>query len=85
VDAVDLVWDMDASEATPDFESMDEANRVLSLIMRHYNTVVRQFTADPSGFELLYWKSALHSRKVSRRADSLGRGPHQQVRTHDGE
>lgn len=49
------IWDMDAGEAAPEFESIDEANRVLSLIRRHYNTVVRQFMADPSGFEPLYW------------------------------
>lgn len=49
------IWDMDAGEAAPEFESMDEANRVLSLIMRHYNAVVRQFNADPTGFEPIYW------------------------------
>ncbi|MBL8529604.1 MAG: YecA family protein [Burkholderiales bacterium] len=48
------IWDMDAGEAAPEFESMDEANRVLSLMMRHYNAVVRQFIADPTGFEPIY-------------------------------
>ncbi len=49
------IWDMHAGQATPEFERVDEANRLLSLVMRHYNAVVRQFMADPSGFEPIYW------------------------------
>jgi len=34
------IWDEDEGKDEPDFSSLDEANRILGLIMRHYNSVL---------------------------------------------
>lgn len=52
------VWDVHAGEAEAQFRDMDEANRIMQLVMRFYNQVVRQFADDPEGFEPVYWRSA---------------------------
>ena len=50
------VFDMDEGEAEPDFESEEHASRIMSLLMRHYNSVVRTFSADPTSFEPIFWR-----------------------------
>jgi uncharacterized protein len=52
------VWDMYDGEAEAQFEDLDEANRIMQLVMRFYNQVVQQFADDPQGFEPIYWRSA---------------------------
>jgi uncharacterized protein len=34
------VWDREAGEETPPFESLEQANQISSLLMRHYNSVM---------------------------------------------
>ena len=36
-----IVWDRDNADLEPAFDNLDHANRVLGLIMEHYNTVAR--------------------------------------------
>lgn len=50
------VWDLEEGEAEAEFESEEQANRILSLIMRHYNAVVHTFNADPASFEPIFWR-----------------------------
>jgi uncharacterized protein len=39
------VWDMQAGEATPEFESIAQAEQVMGLLMRHYNNVLAAVNA----------------------------------------
>ena len=50
------VWDMDEGEAEAEFENGEQANRILSLVMRHYNDVSRTFNTDPASFEPIFWR-----------------------------
>lgn len=52
------VWDHVDGVAEPMFAEASHANRVLSLIMRHYNAVVEAFNTDPAGFEPLFMRGA---------------------------
>ena len=47
---------MDEGEAEAQFKSEGQANRIISLIMRHYNAVTHAFNTDPSSFEPLFWR-----------------------------
>ena len=50
------VWDMDNGEESQEFNTLDEANRISNLIMRHYNTVATTIDKGCFGpllFELL--------------------------------
>lgn len=49
------VWDREDGEAEAKFESGEQANRIVSLVMRHYNTVVHTFMDDPTSFEPVFW------------------------------
>jgi uncharacterized protein len=49
------VWDRGDGEAEAAFENLKHANRVMSLVMRHYNAVVRTFMDDPASFEPIFW------------------------------
>ena len=48
------IWDMNEGRAAPEFDGKDEANRIMSHVMRHYNSVVRAFTTDPASFEPIF-------------------------------
>lgn len=48
------VWDADAGVESPEFESKDHANRIMGLVLRHYNAVARAFMDDPGSFEPLF-------------------------------
>lgn len=50
------VWDMDEGEAEAEFENGKQANRILSLVMRHYNDAVKTFNTDPASFEPIFWR-----------------------------
>lgn len=50
------VWDMYEAEAGAEFANEEQANRIMSLIMRHYNAVIRTFMADPASFEPIFWR-----------------------------
>jgi len=48
------VWDMRAGNVSPEFKNMDEANRIMNLLMRNYNAVLRRLSNNPAGFEPIY-------------------------------
>ncbi|WP_300337196.1 UPF0149 family protein [Accumulibacter sp.] len=50
------VWDMDEGEAEGGFVSQEHADRILSLVMRHYNTVIHTFLDDPASFQPIFWR-----------------------------
>lgn len=47
------IWDSEQGEDKPEFSSLAEANRILDLIMRHYNSVLQAITDDR--FEPLFY------------------------------
>jgi len=49
------VWDIQNGEAEAEFESAEQANRIMSLIMRQYNAVMQTFMDDPASFEPVFW------------------------------
>jgi uncharacterized protein len=49
------VWDREDGEAEAEFVSAEQANRIMSLIMRQYNAVVQTFMDDPASFEPVFW------------------------------
>jgi hypothetical protein len=50
------VWDMDEGEVEAEFENEEQADRIMSLVLRHYNTVIDTFNTDPSSFEPIFWR-----------------------------
>jgi len=52
------IWDMEAGSAKPTFIDEQQANRIMSLIMRHYNSVVGASNTYPASFEPLFWRDA---------------------------
>ncbi|WP_218968771.1 UPF0149 family protein, partial [Massilia eurypsychrophila] len=52
------VWDHVDGRAAPVFDKNSHANRVLSLLMRHYNAVVEAFNTDPAGCEPMFMRGA---------------------------
>ncbi|WP_426105944.1 UPF0149 family protein [Massilia sp. TSP1-1-2] len=52
------VWDHVDGRAEPVFDKSSDANRVLLLLMRHYNAVVEAFNTDPAGFEPMFLRGA---------------------------
>lgn len=48
------IWDIDEGTAAADFDDSEEINRVLELIMRHYNSVASQLLDDATGFMPVY-------------------------------
>ena len=50
------VWDMYEAEASAEFVNEEQANRIMSFIMRHYNSVIRTFMDDPASFEPIFWR-----------------------------
>lgn len=47
---VPWVWDHIDGRVAPPFEDLDEANAMLGLVMRLYNSLIRRFQTDPEGF-----------------------------------
>lgn len=50
------VWDMANGEAEATFENSDQASRMLSLIMRYYNGIIKTSTSDPASFHPIFWR-----------------------------
>ncbi len=50
------VWDMDEGEVDAEFEDDEQANRILSLVMRHYNAIIQTFATDPESFDPIFWR-----------------------------
>jgi len=51
------VWDMDEGEEEANFANAEEANGILSLVMRHYNAVLSTFNVDAAAFEPIFWRA----------------------------
>ena len=41
-----LIWDMERGEDPPAFESLEQANRILQLVMRYYNSVLDSISSN---------------------------------------
>ncbi|OZB59839.1 MAG: hypothetical protein B7X31_12325 [Thiomonas sp. 13-66-29] len=52
------VWDADEGREEAVFDGVDEANRIMSLLMRMYNGIGQVFMAEPSAFEPMYHRGA---------------------------
>lgn len=50
------IWDMDDAENAPEFSGEQEANRIMSLVFRHYNTIVGTFNTSAESFEPIFWE-----------------------------
>lgn len=55
------VWDPVDGQAEPVFDKNAQANRIISLLMRHYNAVVEAFNTDPARFEPVFMRDADYS------------------------
>jgi uncharacterized protein len=53
-DWLPVVWHDDSSDQQPVFENLDHANRVLALVMEHYNSVARTLMERPSRYSPLF-------------------------------
>jgi len=53
------VWDMDEGEFAPEFETVEEANHILGLIMRYYNSIVSMI--DEGQFEPVFMEMNIGS------------------------
>jgi uncharacterized protein len=53
-DWIPLIWDMDDAENAPEFSGEQEANRIMSMLFRHYNTIVGTFNTAPESFEPIF-------------------------------
>lgn len=52
------VWDREEGQADAAFDSLDQANRIMNLLMRFMNGIARSFIHDPASFEAIYWREA---------------------------
>ena len=50
------VWDMEDGKAEVIYASMDQANRIIELLMRFMNGIADTFMRDPATFEPIYWR-----------------------------
>ena len=53
-DWLPLVWRDDSADQQPVFEDLDHANRVLGLVMEHYNDVARTLMDNPDRYSPLF-------------------------------
>lgn len=51
------VWDMENGEASPQFNSLEEAQRIQSLIFRHLNTIAATLANVPEDYEPLLYEN----------------------------
>ena len=49
------IWDRDEGEEKAAFDSAEQASRIMSIVMHHYNSIAQTFAATPASFEPLYW------------------------------
>src|SRR5579859_1982629 len=45
-----IVWNRDSADQQPAFDNLDHVNRVLSLVMEHYNSVARTLMERPDRY-----------------------------------
>ncbi len=48
------IWDCERGERSPEFETVEQAQRMLGLVMRHYNSVARALMDADEPFEPIY-------------------------------
>ncbi len=48
-----VIW----GDGEPEFESLDEARRILGTIMLRYNEILRLLRADPGSYEPIFWQT----------------------------
>jgi uncharacterized protein len=53
-DWLPLVWNEDSADQQPVFEDLDHANRVLGLVMEHYNDIARTLMERPDRYSPLF-------------------------------
>lgn len=51
------VWDLEKGEASPQFKSLEEAQRIQSLILRHMNTIAATLAYVPEEYEPLLYEN----------------------------
>jgi uncharacterized protein len=49
-----IVWNRDSAEQQPAFDNLDHVNRVLGLVMEHYNSVARTLMERPDRYSPLF-------------------------------
>ena len=49
-----IIWNRDGGEQQPTFDNLDHANRVLGLVMEHYNGVARTLMERPDRYSPLF-------------------------------
>ena len=52
-DWLPVIW----GDGEPAFETVEEAESILSIIMARYNEILRTLANDPDGFEPIFWAS----------------------------
>lgn len=52
------VWDREHGRLEPEFDSLDQANHIINLLMRFMNGIATAFMNDPASFEPVYWREA---------------------------
>ena len=58
------VWDMQNGEDSPEFESQDQAQRILELLMRHMNSINQTLKDAPEHYEPLLMENPNHGDPV---------------------
>ena len=53
-DWLPIVWNRDRADQQPVFEDLGHVNRVLGLVMEHYNDVARTLMENPEGYSPLF-------------------------------
>src|SRR5262245_26167622 len=53
-DWLPVVWHEDTADQAPVFENLDHANRILGLVMEHYNSVARTLTERRERYSPLF-------------------------------
>jgi uncharacterized protein len=48
------IWNRDSADQQPAFDNLDHVNRVLGLVMEHYNDVARTLMERPGGYAPLF-------------------------------
>ena len=66
------VWDMEEGEIGPPFEGQEQANHILSLLMRLYNAVLDAFATHPESFKPVFRAGGRHG--VAEWCDGFLRG-----------
>lgn len=49
------IWDSDEGKEEVVFDNAEQATRIMSIVMRHYNSVAQTFASNPASFAPLFW------------------------------